>query len=128
MMIDVALQSEPLVANDQFPIGSGALVRFDGRVRPEENGKPIEALVYEAYMPMAKIQMETILTELAQTWPCILARVRHRIGAVPVGETAISVEVFSAHRQEAFALASEFMNRLKEDVPIWKLNAIEKTQ
>lgn len=128
MMIDVALQFEPLRIDEEGPAGSGALVRFDGRVRPEENDAPIEALIYEAYMPMAKTQMERILSELAQTWPCTLARVRHRIGTVPVGETAILVEVFSAHRAEAFALASAFMDRLKQDVPIWKVNAVSKAQ
>ncbi len=128
MMIDVAIQSEPLTASHEFPAGSGAMVRFDGRVRPEENGDPIEALVYEAYMPMAKTQMEVILAELAQRWPCISARVRHRVGKVPVGETAIVVEVFSSHRAEAFALASAFMDRLKQDVPIWKLNALTKVE
>ena len=128
MMIDVIVQSETLTPSEESPAGSGAMVRFDGRVRPEENGVPIEALVYEAYMPMAKVQMERILSDLAQSWPCISARVRHRVGKVPVGETAIIVEVFSAHRSEAFALASAFMDRLKQDVPIWKLNAITRAQ
>ena len=128
MIIDVAVQSEPLTPSDESPVGSGAMVRFDGRVRPEENGGPIEALVYEAYMPMAKTQMENILSELAQSWPCISARVRHRVGKVPVGETAVIVEVFSSHRAEAFALASAFMDRLKQDVPIWKLNATARAQ
>ena len=126
MTIDVVLQSEPLEANDEVLVGGGALVRFEGRVRPEENGELIEALVYEAYMPMAKIQMERILSALANNWPCLAVRVRHRIGTVLVGESAIIVEVWSAHRQEAFALASAFMDRLKQDVPIWKLNAVVK--
>jgi molybdopterin synthase catalytic subunit len=128
MMIDVAVQSEPITANDEAPVGSGAMVRFDGRVRPDEAGEPIDALVYEAYMPMARTQMEKILSELAQTWPCISARVRHRVGVIRVGETAITVEVFSSHRAEAFALASAFMDRLKLDVPIWKLSAIPRAQ
>jgi len=128
MIIDVALQSEPLHPHEKAPSGSGALVRFEGRVRPEENGAQIEALVYEAYMPMAQNQMESILSELAQTSPCLLARIRHRIGRVPVGEAAIMVEVYSTHRAEAFALASAFMDRLKQDVPIWKLSAVVKAQ
>ena len=127
-MIDVVVQSEAIMASEDAPVGSGAVVRFDGRVRPDEDGQPINALVYEAYMPMAKTQMERILSELAQTWPCIAARVKHRVGIVPVGETSIVVEVFSAHRAEAFALASAFMDRLKQDVPIWKLNSIMRAE
>lgn len=126
MKIDVVLQSDPILPEEPIPAGSGAVVRFEGRIRPEENGELIEALFYEAYMPMAQTQMESILLELAQTWPCLLARVRHRTGQVAVGEAAIVVEVFSRHRAEAFALASAFMDRLKQDVPIWKLHAIPK--
>jgi len=127
MIIDVAVQSEPIVLNGQPAEGSGAVVRFEGRVRPNENGKQIAALVYEAYMPMAQEQMEKILTELAQKWPCQLARVRHRTGVVPVGEAAIIIEVHSRHRTEAFALATAFMDRLKQDVPIWKIDGVPQS-
>jgi molybdopterin molybdotransferase len=48
----------------------------------------------------------------------------HRIGVVPVGEAAIYVGIAGRHRAEAFALLGEFMDRLKKDVPIWKLRAI----
>lgn len=128
MIIDIALQSAPLQPDENVPPGSGALVRFEGRVRPEENGDTIEALIYEAYEPMAQNQMESILHELAESSPCILARVRHRIGRVPVGDAAIVVEIFSKHRAEAFALASAFMDRLKQDVPIWKVDSVVKAQ
>jgi molybdopterin synthase catalytic subunit len=124
MIIDVALQSEPLHLEGKTPDGCGSVVRFEGRVRPDENGAQIAALVYEAYLPMAQAQMEKILAELAQKWPCQVARVRHRTGIVPVGEAAIIIEVFSGHRAEAFALATAFMDRLKQDVPIWKLKSI----
>lgn len=128
MTIDVSVHSSPILPEDHVPPGSGALVRFEGRVRPEENGKIIEALIYEAYEPMAQNQMKEILEQLAQSWPCILARVRHRVGRVPVGDAAIIVEVFSAHRAEAFALAAAFMDRLKHDVPIWKVDSVIKAQ
>lgn len=128
MMIDVSVQSSPLLPDDSAVPGSGALVRFEGRVRPDENGQTIEALIYEAYEPMAQDQMTRILQQLAESWPCTLARVRHRIGRVPVGEAAIILEVFSVHRAEAFALASAFMDRLKQDVPIWKIDSVVKAQ
>jgi molybdopterin synthase catalytic subunit len=128
MKIDVKIQPTPLQGDDSPVEGSGALVRFEGRVRPEEGGKLIDALLYEAYMPMAQLQMEAILREMGLTWPCMLARVRHRIGQVPVGEAAIIVEVWSGHRTEAFALASAFMDRLKQDVPIWKIGSVARTQ
>jgi molybdopterin synthase catalytic subunit len=73
---------------------------------------------------MAERQMEKILRELDATRPCLSVRVRHRIGEIPVGETAIWIEATSLHRAEAFSLVSGFMDRLKQDVPIWKMRAI----
>jgi molybdopterin synthase catalytic subunit len=32
--------------------------------------------------------------------------------------------VASSHRKEALALVTEFMDRLKQDVPIWKRRAL----
>ena len=57
-------------------------------------------------------------------YPCLAAKVIHRIGIIPVGETAIYVGIASPHRAEAIALLDEFMDRLKQDVPIWKRRAL----
>lgn len=121
MHLDIALQTDPLFLPAEKPeINAGAVVRFEGRVRPEENNATIEALQYEAYEPMAQKQMEKIARELNEQHPCLAVRVRHRLGRVPVGDAAIVVEVRAKHRGEAFAFLAEFMNRLKQDVPIWK--------
>jgi molybdopterin synthase catalytic subunit len=121
MVVDIALQTEPLFLPDTKPLaGAGAVVRFEGRVRGEENGATIDALDYEAYEPMARQQMEKIARELGIIHPCLAVRVRHRVGRVPVGEAAILVEIGAKHRAEAFAFLAEFMDRLKQDVPIWK--------
>ena len=128
MLIDVALQTEPLdLADDPAP-GAGAVVCFEGRVRPEEKDTIIDALDYEAYLPMAQKQMEKILQELDAKHPCLRARVRHRVGRVPVGEAAILIEVCARHRAEAFALVTAFMDRVKQDVPIWKSAASQQQQ
>ena len=120
MLIDIALQAEPLALAESSPDGAGAVVRFEGRVRAEEKNALIAALDYEAYEPMARRQMEKIARELGERHPCLAVRVRHRTGRVPVGEAAILIEVCAGHRAEAFALATAFMDRIKQDVPIWK--------
>ncbi|MEI8340358.1 MAG: molybdenum cofactor biosynthesis protein MoaE [Verrucomicrobiota bacterium] len=104
--------------------GSGALVEFTGIVRGTEDGCEISALRYEAYQPMAENQMRRILNHLHETHPCLRVKIVHRIGVVPVGEVAIYIGVESAHRAEAFAMAAGFMDRLKQDVPIWKTEVI----
>ncbi len=98
----------------------GALAEFTGFVRGEEAGRPISALVYEAYQPMAETVMRRLLTELAAAHPCNSVRVQHRIGIIRVGEAAIHIAVHAKHRAPAFALLAAFMDRLKQDVPIWK--------
>jgi molybdopterin synthase catalytic subunit len=36
----------------------------------------------------------------------------------------VSIVIVSKHRSEAFAALTEFMDRLKQDVPIWKTEAV----
>ncbi|CAM3180681.1 molybdopterin synthase catalytic subunit [Rariglobus hedericola] len=104
--------------------GVGALATFTGTVRGSENDQPISALVYEAYQPMAETVMHRLLTELAATHPCHFVFVQHRTGTVPVGEAAIHIAVQAKHRAPAFALLAAFMDRLKQDVPIWKTDTL----
>jgi molybdopterin synthase catalytic subunit len=104
--------------------GVGALAEFSGIVRAEENGRDIAALEYEAYSPMAERVMRDIITDIGRGHPCLFVGVTHRVGVVPVGETAIHIVVAARHRAEAFAMLTEFMNRLKQDVPIWKRRAL----
>jgi molybdopterin synthase catalytic subunit len=120
MTIDVALQNGPLDLPETHREGAGAVVRFEGRVRAEEKGAVIDALDYEAYLPMAQAGMEKLAREVGEAHGCLALRVRHRLGRVPVGEAAILVEVCARHRGEAFACVTDFMNRVKQDVPIWK--------
>lgn len=103
----------------------GAWVEFRGLVRGQEDGAAIETLEYEAYSPMAEAQMRRIIEDIASRHPCGCVRVIHRIGIVPVGQSAIYVGVGAKHRGEAFTMLSEFMERLKQDVPIWKVRAVQ---
>lgn len=124
MHLDVTITAQPIELRRDLPAElaarAGAVVEFAGLVRGEEGGQPIAALEYEAYSPMAENLMRRIVGELAATQPCLYVRVTHRVGLVPVGEAAIQVVVASAHRAEAFAMVTCLMDRLKEDVPIWK--------
>lgn len=121
MQIAIHIVSSQIVLPQQKAEDSvGAWIEFTGLVRGEESGQRIAGLVYEAYQPMAELEMRRLLEELAVPHPCLSAHVIHRIGVVPVGEAAIYVGVASAHRAKGFALLMGFMDRLKQDVPIWK--------
>jgi molybdopterin molybdotransferase len=131
MEMDIQLTREP-VPEKIFPLAPagtcGAWLEFRGLVRSEENGRAIAALEYEAYSPMAENQMRRILESLASKFPCLAAKIIHRLGVVPAGETAIYVGLAAAHRGEAMALLAEFLDRLKQDVPIWKRRALPATE
>lgn len=127
MNITVTLTEPPIPPAPWSPPSSGrhgVLAEFRGIVRGTEAGEPIGGLRYRAYAPMAEKEMERILRELAEHHPCQAVAVIHRVGAVAVGETAIYIGVAAAHRTEAFGLLTTFMDRLKEDVPIWKVGTL----
>jgi molybdopterin synthase catalytic subunit len=127
MEIEIQITHAPIAEHLPPPTaatGLGAWVEFRGVVRGEENGRSIAALEYEAYSPMAEREMRRIIEELAAPARCLAVRVIHRVGVIPVGEAAIYVGIAGRHRAEAFGLLAAFMDRLKQDVPIWKRRAL----
>ncbi len=98
----------------------GATLVFEGMVRDEEGGRPIRALNYEVYDPMAS----RMLTELAQQTlvrhELLALTVEHSQGEVAVGRRSFRLTVHAKHRKESLAAATEFIDRMKQDVPIWK--------
>lgn len=125
--MDIVVEISPAVIAPPPPAASaqtGAVATFLGTIRASENGAPIGGLHYEAYQPMAEAVMREIIETLGQSHPCQSVRVQHRTGPVRVGEAAIYIEVHAAHRAEAFALLAGFMDRLKQDVPIWKTDTV----
>jgi molybdopterin synthase catalytic subunit len=122
MKIHIDITDRPLVCGGMAGADgiSGAVVEFAGIVRATEGEQKIDALQYEAYDAMARSEMERILRDLEKQFPCHFVEVNHRKGRVPVGEAAIVVRVAAKHRAEAFGMLAAFMDRLKQDVPIWK--------
>lgn len=112
---------EDFTVPDPYTGAYGAEVIFEGVIRPEELGKKIEGIEFEAYESMAKKVIITILKDLRQQHGFLAAEAIHRIGRIAVGESAIRVKIWAAHRAEAFKTITEFMDRLKQDVPIWKV-------
>jgi molybdopterin synthase catalytic subunit len=122
MKIYIELTHQPIV----IPAASGkcaevgAQVDFQGIVRGSEDGISIKGLYYEAHEPMARSELERIIFELALLHPCEQVWIMHRLDYVPVGELALFVRVQSSHRKSALLLTDELIDRIKQDVPIWK--------
>jgi molybdopterin molybdotransferase len=126
MEIEIELTHAPIAEKVAPPPSGahGAWLEFRGVVRGEENGQRISALEYEAYPEMAEREIRRMLEEISSRHPCLAVKIVHRIGIISVGEIAIYVGVASAHRGEGITLLSEFMDKLKRDVPIWKRRAL----
>ena len=102
----------------------GAVVTFAGTTRDHNDGAAVLSLRYEAYTEMAHKVMCGLFEETIKRYPITRARVVHRIGEVPVGEASVVVVVASPHRGPAFDACRYLMDRLKHEVPIWKLEQL----
>jgi molybdopterin converting factor subunit 1 len=100
--------------------GFGGVVTFTGAVRGESQGRRVVRLEYEAYTPMAEARLRAIGGEIDGRWPGCRTAILHRVGALSVGEVAVVIAVAAPHRQAAFAACAYAIDRLKQDVPIWK--------
>ena len=100
---------------------NGAIVVMSGMVRNQTEGKPVVALEYQAYEPMALRVFQQIATEIRQQWSDVQRVViHHRTGRLAIGEISVLVAVGCPHRSEAFAACQYAIDTLKHNAPIWK--------
>ena len=104
----------------------GAIVTFSGTTRDHNEGAAVVSLRYEAYVEMANKVMCGLFEAALKQFAITRARVAHRLGEVPVGEASVVVVVVSAHRGPAFDACRFLMDRLKHEVPIWKLEPLRQ--
>ena len=98
----------------------GAVVTFDGIVRDNFDGRVVRYLEYEAYVEMVENKMAEIGTEVRQKFAVGEIAMMHRIGRLEIGESSIVIAVAAPHRHAAFEACAYAMDRVKEDVPVWK--------
>jgi molybdopterin synthase catalytic subunit len=121
MTIDVRVGPEPLpLTPPPVPAADGAVVAFWGVVRGEEPRGSIAALEYEAYAPMAEVELRAIAAEAAARWPLGWVRIHHRVGRLAAGEAGVWIAVAAPRRAQAFAACRYVLEQLKRRAPIWK--------
>lgn len=99
---------------------AGAVVLFLGTVRELTAGRRTVALDYEGYPEMARARMAAIAEEACSRWPVVAAALVHRLGHMELGDVSVAIAVSCPHRKDAFEAGRFLIDRLKEDVPIWK--------
>jgi molybdopterin synthase catalytic subunit len=122
MTIAIAISDGPLapLPHTSTEPHAGAVVIFEGIVRGLEDGRPLRALDYEAYLPMAEAALRELASEAASTHGLLAVHVQHSHGVVPVGGCSFRLVIQAPHRKEALAAMDEFIDRMKRDAPIWK--------
>ena len=99
---------------------AGAVCIFTGTVRDHSDAGGVTGLTYEAWHELAEQRLRELADEILERWPARKVAIVHRVGVLEVGETSVIVAVSAAHRAEAFEACRHGIERLKEDVPIWK--------
>lgn len=119
--VHIAIADGPL--EDSRPAlaeGAGAVITFLGIVRSDESGAPIEGLDYTAYEPMASRVLEHLAREAVSRFGVLAAHVEHSRGFVSTGACSFRLTIAGAHRREALDAMDWFIERMKQDAPIWK--------
>jgi len=101
---------------------AGAIATFTGRVRARDSpdDEPTEYLEFEKYEGVAARRMATIHEELESRPGVFEVAMHHRTGVVEYGKDIVFVVVLAGHREEAFETVADGINRLKDEVPLFK--------
>jgi molybdopterin synthase catalytic subunit len=120
-----AITFAPLSLDEVYALAddpaNGAIVVMSGMVRNQTDGKPVVALEYQAYEPMALNIFRQIAAEIRQQWTDVnRVVIHHRTGKLKIGEISVLVAVGCPHRSEAFEACKYAIDTLKHNAPIWK--------
>jgi molybdopterin synthase catalytic subunit len=126
MAIAVAIHDGPLppelcVPSRVIAPGRGAVSTFLGVVRDHAKGRGVTGLFYECYRPMAERVLTSLAREAAEKFDRELeVFVAHGTGAMAPGEVSVCILAASAHRGPACDAARHLIERIKQDLPVWK--------
>jgi molybdopterin synthase catalytic subunit len=109
-------------------VDHGACASFLGVVRNRSRGgvvdgpyRAVTALHYQCYRPMAERMLTELLAEAAARFdPELRGQIVHGIGDHLPGDVSLAIHIATAHRDAAFAACRHLIERLKQDLPVWK--------
>jgi molybdopterin synthase catalytic subunit len=136
-VVNAVLSAEPISVEQAIAAvesdTAGAVVSFSGVVRNHDGGKPVERLSYSAHPTAHQVMADVVAQLVAEQTAAgssagegggspqsVRIWAAHRIGMLEIGDPALVCAVSAAHRGQAFAVCSELVDRIKEQVPIWK--------
>ncbi len=99
----------------------GAVATFLGVVRNRHHERGVTRLVYQCYRPMAERLLARLIDEAAERCDRALSvMVVHGTGVMHPGDVALCIHIASAHRAGAFDACRLLIERIKQDLPMWK--------
>lgn len=110
----------PAILDAMADPACGGFVFFLGTVRNHSEDRPVQRLHYEAYEQMAVAEMAKIGELARREFTISRTAIVHRLGTLEIGDIAVATAVAAAHRSEAFRACRFLIDRVKQDVPIWK--------
>jgi molybdopterin synthase catalytic subunit len=120
----IRITDGPLSASDALDFvadpAAGGTCLFLGMVRDHSDSGVVTGLTYEAWDELARTRLGEIADELFEKWPVRRVALLHRTGPLSVGDISVVVACSAPHRDDAFQACRLGIERLKEDVPIWK--------
>lgn len=102
---------------------AGALVTFVGMVResPVDSSRgKVRYLEYEAFEEVARTRLDELRNDLMKKEGVVDVSIHHVVDRLGVGEDSLIVAVLGTHRRFVFPVLQEAVERVKEEVPIWK--------
>ncbi|WIV66447.1 molybdopterin synthase [Natrialbaceae archaeon AArc-T1-2] len=101
---------------------AGAIATFTGRVRARDDpdDERTEYLEFEKYEGVAEQRLASLQADLESRDGVYAVELFHRTGVVRDGEDIVFVVVLAGHREEAFRTVEDGINRLKDEVPLFK--------
>jgi molybdopterin synthase catalytic subunit len=121
MSVSVRIHDGPLSAAAPWRVdGAGAVICFEGVVRPTEANQPVTGIRYETYDPMAEKELTRLAKESLDRFDILAVNVEHSRGFVPNHGCAFRLRVASAHRKVGLVAMDWYIDQMKQAVPIWK--------
>lgn len=93
---------------------------FIGTVRDINKNRSVDKLYFESYLEMAEKELDKIVRRCFDSFSVQRIGIYHKTGTVNLGEIAVIIAVSSKHRDTAFKACRYAIDKLKENVPIWK--------
>jgi len=103
---------------------AGGTCLFLGTVRDHSDAGDVTGLDYESWDELAERRLREIAGEMTSKWDVGKVALLHRTGSLEIGEVSVAVACSAPHRADAFEACRHGIERIKQDVPIWKKESL----